>query len=53
MTATSPKRQRKSKAEIEQLLLDAVREVAGDYVQRVEITRADPAMYGANWSATR
>jgi hypothetical protein len=45
-------KQQKSKTEIEQLLLDAVREVAGDYVERVEITRANPALYGANWSAT-
>jgi len=42
----------KPKNEIEALLLEAVRKVAGDAVQRVQITRADPALYGANWSAT-
>jgi hypothetical protein len=45
-------RQKASKAEIEQLLLDAIRALAGDRVPRVEITQADPALYGANWAAT-
>jgi hypothetical protein len=52
MTVDPPNRQTRSKLEIERLLLDAVREVVGDDVRRVAITRADPALYGANWSAT-
>ena len=45
-------REKKSKAEIEALLVAALRPIFGGEARAVEVTRADPALYGANWAAT-
>jgi hypothetical protein len=45
-------KQSKTKPELEHLLLETLRPIAGNDLQRVEVTPADPALYGANWAAT-
>jgi len=45
-------REQKSKAEIEALLVAALDRISRGVRRKVEITQADPALYGANWAAT-
>jgi hypothetical protein len=46
-------REKKSKSEIEGLLVAALQPIFSGEARKVEVTRADPALYGANWAATR
>jgi hypothetical protein len=45
-------RQLKPKTEVEAMLIEALRRISGQQPRKVEVTRADPALYGANWAAT-
>jgi hypothetical protein len=52
MTEAPVQRQQRSKAEIEAMLVEALRPISDGQARKAEITRADPALYGANWAAT-
>jgi hypothetical protein len=52
MTNAPTERPSKPQAEIERMVLEAVRAIVGGALQGIEVTRADPALYGANWAAT-
>jgi hypothetical protein len=45
-------REKKSKAKIESIIVDALGSTFGGAPRTVEVTRADRALYGANWAAT-
>jgi hypothetical protein len=49
---TAIEREKRSKAEIEVMVGEALRPVFGGESRKVTVTRADPALYGANWAAT-